>query len=1074
MSGTDSPGITLTVNPTSITSSVSSSLGSGVYGTLSTDWTINNFGYINSSISYGIALGAAGYISNEAGASILGYSAGTRMFRNGTINNFGTVKSTSTVGTGILFYENGQVVNEPNGLISGAIGVDIYSDGKVLNHGSIISSGYGVKINTGYIINSAGGIISAPIAIKIDTAGTIINAGTIKGTNSTIPAVSLGPAPGTELIIDPGSTIIGAISGFGSGDTIDFSGISFSTLNFLDGILSLNNSNGALNTLNLIGIFTSSEFQLSPDGAGGTNITLGSELISQNYTAGINLTALTTTIAATAVVSGQYVGVTGGSVRGWTLENYGTIDQTSTLGFGLDFGGNDNGSLFVTNGTAAVIEGTSGVRLSAGTLINEGTIIGNSPIAPAAIYIERSFGTVNLILDSNSVLKGAISGFEIGDVIDIAGTVVTTVSYSNGTLILENGSNIVGNILLNGNFNTNEFYVVSDQSGGTNILIGPSEILTGSYTNGVVLSAAYTSITNTASVSNDTGIYGGVGRSWTLVNDSTISGLSEGIKLASGYLKNEVGGSISGVWGVDIKTGTFVNQGDVQGSAVGFIGSETVSTTLSGQSLSVFNEKSGIISGATAVVAQFAISTIENAGTIESSLGAGGTSVAFSGGRSKLIVDPGSVFIGSISAQISLGTFDTLMFEPSISNVLEFSAGGMAGIFSGIGETVTGFNLIKFDVGSSWSLEGNISGFANGEVINGFMVGDTITIDGFTATSDNYIQGLGLELMDGFNTITLDITGNFSSNSFVIGNSASGTEIVICYLRGTKILTPVGLIAVEDLKIGDPVITKYSGYKKIIWIGTQSFLTKFVKNNIEKIPIQISARSLGPNCPERDLYVSAGHSILLGEKLILAKNLVNGVSIVRAKDFDEINYYAIEIDTHDCVFAEGCWSETYADGPGLRSQFHNVSEFYGIYPDYKPPENLQLCRPRPEFGLELEVALQPIVARASKFIKVGELCGVIDTIDNSGFVTGWAYDKNNPELPVLLDVYLKQNKIGTVLACNYREDLARAGFGQGRCMFAFNLSAALWPIIYDDIHIYRSTDRAEIYMTDYCRAKIFA
>jgi hypothetical protein len=294
----------------------------------------------------------------------------------------------------------------------------------------------------------------------------------------------------------------------------------------------------------------------------------------------------------------------------------------------------------------------------------------------------------------------------------------------------------------------------------------------------------------------------------------------------------------------------------------------------------------------------------------------------------------------------------------------------------------------------------------------------------------------------------------------------------ICYLRGTRILTPTGEIAVEDLKLGDVVLTRFGAMRPVRWIGRQSYTARSICDDREKIPVRIRAGALGERMPARDLHVSPGHSMLVDGVLVLAKLLVNGTTITQDRTPDEVQYYQIDLGTHDCVVAEGTWSETYADAEGLREQFHNAAEFRALFPDDRPPEELTLCAPRPERGARLEAALRPVTARASAGLKPGPLRGFIDRIKGPWKIGGWAQDEGHPELPVLLEVLLEGWVLGTALACEFRRDLLEANIGQGRCGFVFRSPVDIAPEAMGGLRVRRAADGAEIPMSAGCIARI--
>jgi hypothetical protein len=313
-----------------------------------------------------------------------------------------------------------------------------------------------------------------------------------------------------------------------------------------------------------------------------------------------------------------------------------------------------------------------------------------------------------------------------------------------------------------------------------------------------------------------------------------------------------------------------------------------------------------------------------------------------------------------------------------------------------------------------------------------------------------------------------------SNQLLMAGENAGNGSVTIdllCYLRGTHILTPTGEVCVEDLEIGDRVVTRFRGIQPIRWIGRQSYAAAFLKSNRGKLPVCIRAGSLGTHLPARDLYVSPGHSMLVDGVLVLACSLVNGVTITQDWCPARIDYFQIELDSHDCVIAEGAWSESYADCEGLREQFHNIDEFHQLYPDYQTPEELSLCAPRPERGAKLDLALRPLVTPVASSLRPGKLRGSVDLVRFPWKIEGWAQDQAHPELPVLLEVMLGSQLIGTVLACDFRSDLLQAGIGQGRCAFAFRSPARLGPDTIGSLQIRRAADGAVVWMSEACIAR---
>ena len=263
----------------------------------------------------------------------------------------------------------------------------------------------------------------------------------------------------------------------------------------------------------------------------------------------------------------------------------------------------------------------------------------------------------------------------------------------------------------------------------------------------------------------------------------------------------------------------------------------------------------------------------------------------------------------------------------------------------------------------------------------------------------------------------------------------------LCFCAGTRIATPGGEVPVEDISIGDLVVTAAGVHRPVKWIGRRSYVGRFVNGNPEALPICFAAGSLGEGLPRRDLFVSPGHAMLVEDQLIHAQLLVNGVTITQAKAVESITYFNLELNDHDVVLAEGAPAESFYDN-GLRNAFANAAEFARLYPD-DPGPGLPY-QPLLEQGFVLEGIRRRIDARAGivrpTLTVPGTLRGFLD-VAGPEVVAGWAQDEAHPEEPVRLDVLVDDRRVMRVLANKDRADLRRVGLGSGRHAFEVALPA---------------------------------
>ena len=140
----------------------------------------------------------------------------------------------------------------------------------------------------------------------------------------------------------------------------------------------------------------------------------------------------------------------------------------------------------------------------------------------------------------------------------------------------------------------------------------------------------------------------------------------------------------------------------------------------------------------------------------------------------------------------------------------------------------------------------------------------------------------------------------------------------VAFTRGTRITLANGMqVPIEELKVGDKVLTRDHGPKEIRWIGEQT-----VRATGAFAPIVIKQGALNN---EHDLIVSPNHRIFIyqrrdaaragrAEVLVKARLLVNGINVVQA-DGGFVDYFQLLFDSHEIIYAEGIAAESmFVDG----------------------------------------------------------------------------------------------------------------------------------------------------------------
>ncbi|WP_103763104.1 Hint domain-containing protein [Roseovarius confluentis] len=212
--------------------------------------------------------------------------------------------------------------------------------------------------------------------------------------------------------------------------------------------------------------------------------------------------------------------------------------------------------------------------------------------------------------------------------------------------------------------------------------------------------------------------------------------------------------------------------------------------------------------------------------------------------------------------------------------------------------------------------------------------------------------------------------GGLSTGDFVDVNAFTAETLLICFLTGTAIATPDGSKPVEDLTVGDAVLTSGGATTVVKWVGQQKVSTLFGAPE-RLMPVRVREGALGDGLPSRDLTLTADHALLIDGLLINAGALVNGTSIdwVPLEEFgDSFTVYHVETENHDMILAEGTPAETFIDYAG-RQAFDNYAEYVDLYGDDRTIVEMPLPR----------ISAARLVPQAIK-ARLG-LCGQVQGLD---------------------------------------------------------------------------------------------
>ncbi|CAD0184568.1 hypothetical protein RUESEDTHA_01450 [Ruegeria sp. THAF57] len=211
-----------------------------------------------------------------------------------------------------------------------------------------------------------------------------------------------------------------------------------------------------------------------------------------------------------------------------------------------------------------------------------------------------------------------------------------------------------------------------------------------------------------------------------------------------------------------------------------------------------------------------------------------------------------------------------------------------------------------------------------------------------------------------------------------LGSSDTDTVVInllICVTRGTLISTPAGERPVEDLLIGDDVLTADGRTEQVRWIGSRCIDAAELDRNDSLFPVRIQGNAFGRDAPSTDLLVSPQHRIqvqeplaemLFGHPAVLApaKGLLNDSTITVDRSVSEVEYFHLAFDQHEVIMTNGLATESFHPGPTSLDGIDRdaANELYEIFPGLRSNAN--------EFGPSALPGLKPweaaLLSKSSK------------------------------------------------------------------------------------------------------------
>ncbi|GCD55121.1 Hint domain-containing protein [Acetobacter pasteurianus] len=244
------------------------------------------------------------------------------------------------------------------------------------------------------------------------------------------------------------------------------------------------------------------------------------------------------------------------------------------------------------------------------------------------------------------------------------------------------------------------------------------------------------------------------------------------------------------------------------------------------------------------------------------------------------------------------------------------------------------------------------------EYITNISSGDTIVLDGMTADNYTYVNGVYTLTDNGqpiSGTSSFQLPDANEGSTFTVktvnGKTYLTADKIVCFLAGSMIRTSEGDVAVEDIQIGDQLVTFDWKHNKevthpVVWVGKAHAMVRAgLPDDEAGYPVRVLKDAIADGVPYKDMLITAEHCLFFEGKFVPVRMLVNGVSIFYDKSITSYDYYHVETEQHSVIMADGMLTESYLDTGNRRAfrQEGKVATLRGAVQSWVEDAGAPLC-----------------------------------------------------------------------------------------------------------------------------------